>query len=67
MHRVGVDGRRDVRVGVAEALADVGQRDAGGEQLRAVGVRTIPGKVEFGPTGGSLVKYFPGNSPAVFS
>lgn len=37
-HRVGVDRRGHMGVGVAEALADVCQRNAGGEQLRAVGV-----------------------------
>lgn len=37
-HHVGVDGRRHMRVGVTEALADVGQRHTGGEQLRSVRV-----------------------------
>ena len=37
-HRVGIDRRRDVRVGVTEALADVRQRDAGREQVRTVRV-----------------------------
>jgi hypothetical protein len=37
-HRVSVDGRRDMRVRVAEALADIGQRDACRQQVRAVRV-----------------------------
>ena len=47
-HHVGVDSRRHMRVGMAEALADVGQRHADGEQLRSVRVTK---RVEAGALG----------------